>query len=93
MTDIISLVSAISDLLWTFAGLLLFAVFVWFLWNVLQIVRDLAGLLRDRIGFDRGEIRKAAQKAGIEIVYEAEPAKRKSKIQRCLLYTSPSPRD
>jgi len=65
---------AFSTILWSLVGVLGAGVVVWFIWQILQIGRDFRFYLKDYVGYERGRIKRAADKRHIEIVVETKPA-------------------
>ena len=76
MVDFVSIAVGISTILSSLVGVIFYLVIIYFIAIFLGIVRDYRAMFRDRIGFERGKIKKAAIKKGIDIVYEAKQTQR-----------------
>ena len=92
--EIMAMTTALNSVLWTFAWLVLFGIFVWAIYTVFQVANDAKGYYRDLIGFQRGKVRKAAEKANIEIVIEPEKQKKEklSEIDKILRESKEKPK-
>jgi len=85
MSEIAEMVNAFSSILWSVVGILGAILVLWFLWQILQIGRNLREYGNDYVGFLRGEIHKAGDEEGIEILKPQRGIKdRRSRFQKII---------
>lgn len=85
MSAIIELTTAFATVLWSLVGIIGAIIVLWFLWQVLQIGKNIREYGNDYIGFLRGEIHLAASEEGIEILKPQHGIKdRRSKFKKII---------
>jgi len=85
MSAIIEMTTAFATILWSLVGIVAGIIVLWFLWQVLQIAKNIKEYGNDYIGFLRGEIHLAADEEGIEILKPQHGIKdRRSRFKRII---------
>ena len=67
VSSVATVLSSLSSLLWSLAGIVGAAIVLWFLWQILQIGRNLKEYGIDYTGYLRGEVYAAAKQEDIDI--------------------------
>lgn len=68
MSAIVELTSAFATVLWSLVGIVGAFIVLWFLWQIIQIGKNIREYGNDYVGFLRGEIHRAAEEENIEIL-------------------------
>jgi len=85
MSAIIEMTTAFATILWSLVGIVAGIIVLWFLWQILQISKNVKEYGNDYIGFLRGEIHLAASEEGIEILKPQHGIKdRRSRFKRII---------
>jgi len=83
--DPVVLLNTIAGFLWAIVGIIGGVLVIWFLWQILQVGRNIREYGVDYVGFLRGEIQLAADEEGIEILRPTKGIKdRRSRIKRII---------
>ena len=83
--DPVVLLNTIAGFLWAIVGIIGGVLVIWFLWQILQVGRNIREYGVDYVGFLRGEIQLATDEEGIEILRPTKGIKdRRSRIKRII---------
>jgi len=83
--DAVTLLNVVAGFLWAIVGIIGGLLVIWFLWQILQVGKNIREYGVDYIGFLRGEIQLAADEEGIEILRPTKGIKdRRSRIKRII---------
>jgi len=85
LSAIVEMTNAFSAILWSLVGIIGALLVLWFLYQILQVGKNIREYGNDYVGFLRGEIHKAGEEEGIDILRPQRGIKdRRSRFKKIL---------